>query len=432
MSLKSVNCPHCHSKQAAPAGTAAGQQVRCARCGQSFAAGAARGRERNFPVVLASLGAVLVVGVLGLAYWLMTRDFRPAGGEPAPGKPRQAPVDLDMVNENPTPPARMEGLGYLPPATNAVAGAYIRDLRFRVMAYNLLRKPLPVGSLKLKLDQLATWTGLPLREMDHVLLGAVLPGGEGDGSRPPLTLVVRTVLDHDQQKVRKTMKAAPPVTAAGADGVERALYAAQLGPLPVRLLQPDKKTVVIGLFDDEMKHVPGKPHEGARRLPAELRDALENRVVGTPSLWAVGHSADWDKSPVPALFKPLTAAGPLAGQLGRLRTVALWMTFEYDPKGGKLFWRAQAPDAKAARELERTALAAKGKSGAGALTASREGAWLKVELTVYTGPPPGPGHPGWGAAPPPAPRQPTLLAERAAPWAGKFRIDPASILTPRR
>src|SRR5262249_3640367 len=160
-------------------------------------------------------------------------------------------------------------------------------------------------------------TGVPLREIDHVLLAARF-GGAGPDSPPAMTLVVRTVLDHDQAKVRKTMKAKEAVTGAGADGVERAVREATLGPVPARLFQPDAKRVVVGLFDPEMKRVRGKPHGGAKRLRRELRDALEKRLPGARGLWAVGRSADWGKTRVPALIEPMRAAGPLIDQLPRL------------------------------------------------------------------------------------------------------------------
>jgi hypothetical protein len=290
----------------------------------------------------------------------------------------------------------MEGLGYLPTATNVAACAYIRDLRFRIMAYNLLRKPLSVGNMKLKLDNVAEWTGVPLREMDHVLLGAVLRGGGEADLMPPVTLVVRTVLEHDQEKVRKAMKATQPVSVAGADGVKRTLYAAKLGPLPVRLFQPDKQTVVIGLFDDEMSRVPGKPHEGAKRLPAEVRGALEARLPGAPGLWAVGHSEDWTKTWAPTLLKGLPGAGPLAGELASARTVAVGVT-DWGREGGHLLWQVKAADAKAAQDIEQKVLAPRLKANPNAFTYARDGAWIKVELKIDTGPPPGPGSPLWGS-----------------------------------
>src|SRR5262245_44774930 len=156
MTVEAMTCPYCNATQPPRAGLALGQRVACARCGESFAVThlpqaiqqepAGWGTSASAPAPAAPwsmppgkrrwsnralgglvLGVMLVMGGIGLTYALMTQDFRRKNDTSLPRKSRRSTTE-ELPPLEPTPPARLAGLGYLPTATNVLAGASVPEL----------------------------------------------------------------------------------------------------------------------------------------------------------------------------------------------------------------------------------------------------------------------------------------------------------------
>lgn len=395
MSAAGLTCPYCNAIQAPRAGLAVGARTTCPRCGESFVATslpepaaeppatapAAPRRVSNRALATAVLGVMVLMGGLGLAYALVTQDFRRQNDKSLPRKSRRPAADDPPAPDGPPSPASLDGLAYLPRTANVIAGAYLPALRADPRWPAVKRLRLGTGPATLSLEQILANSGLDEADIDHVVLGATLRALDAPELTPPITVVLRTARDYDSARLRKALKATRPVLTTSDDGARREVYRATLGKLPASLWQPDARTAVVGIFDVELKHAPGKPHEGAAALPAEVRQALEERLSGAPPLWAVGHSADWGKTVVGTLLAAARDV-PLADRIGQVRTFALALSLG---RPARLVWQVQAADEAAARDIEAKVLAPRAAAAPGAFKFARDGAWLTVQTDVDLG-----------------------------------------------
>jgi hypothetical protein len=321
--------------------------------------------------------AVVVVGVMGvmtaggLALALATVGVRREHDTNLPQRPKKAfiPATPPPVETpgTPTPPARLAALGWLPSDSSFVAGLDVAELRRTDAGRALLAAPLKLGALELRAENLEQWAGVRAEDVDHIAVGVKLD----DAIPPCVVLVVRTRRRYDGDAVRTALH----VEAAMKAG-RKTLYPfkPRLGRVELRpqLCCADDRTLVVGLFGKDMASVPDEAADGDERLPAAVRELLEQRVATAAPLWAVAASDDGWKTIAPFVFGGFTKED--AEKLAKVHGVAA----AYLPEQGALVAVLHAADAETAAALEEKALAAKPADAD--WKAAPEGAWLTLQL----------------------------------------------------
>jgi hypothetical protein len=274
-------------------------------------------------------------------------------------------------------PGELAGIGYMPRATGILAGVQVEELLASAAGQELRSKPLKIGNGHFQLDTIKDWTGLAIEEIEHLVLGVVVRDGADAELTPPTHLVVRTRKPYDQSRVRVALKASRAREDRAPDGSKRTLYTASVRGLPMQLWLADDRTIVVGLFSN-FELVPGKPHEGLRQLPTELREVIEKRLpTGTPA-WIAGHSANWKKTWLPTLAETMKAV-PLFARVDQVTTFAVWLL---PSKPAKIAGAFRCIDEAAARKIEQTDLVPMQKDNAESFKFIRAGDWLDVQLTI--------------------------------------------------
>jgi hypothetical protein len=318
------------------------------------------------------------MAALGLTFALATQKVR--------RQRDNLPVPPDEAQQViPTEPARLPALGYLPPDTNVVAAVHVAELLDNPTAgdwLTRLRLTTPGSFLTL----LPKWTGFPLEDLDHALLGVQLD----DRLVPRVTLVVQTRLPYDPEKICAALHAT-----RRAERGKRLLYRFKLDqtPFEAALWFADERTLVVGLTPEDLDEVPRQPTSGVGHLPLPLQRLLRERLgLGTP-IWVVGHVEDWEKTPVRLFSEGWPKEYREA--LAVVRTFGLWLRFKNDVTLTGAFDCADAGAAEKVIEL----LARKGegkkllaravgnqpeagaivKELAQTLTSRREGSWILAE-----------------------------------------------------
>jgi hypothetical protein len=401
MSAETLTCPYCNAGQPPLPGLSVGQRVTCVRCGEAFKvttvpaapaeappaditeAPSAPPAKPSRPIRANRLVAGLVLGVMlvmagtGLTYALLTVQQRRAHDRALPRKSRRP-----WLTEQETPPdvvasTDLAGLGYLPPSTGVVAALQVEELQASPAGKALRSRPLKIGNGDFTLDHIRDWTGVEVENLAHVILGVVVRDGDEADLTPAVHLVVRTRKPYSPERVRVALKASRSREERTPEGGKRTLYAASVGKLPVQLWLADERTLVVGLFS-KMEQVPGKPHDGLSQLPAELRQAIEKRVVAGAPAWAAGHSVDWKKTWLPTVVGAVKDV-PLLGRLEDVRTFALWLVATEPAKVGGAF---RCANETAAAKIAREDLVPRQKDSPEAFKFSREGEWLDVQVTL--------------------------------------------------
>ena len=368
MGTEPLACPYCNALVPVADAAAVGRRIPCPRCGEAFtlrqpppapspdlqsapvaglpAVAAAnldwerrlRSGRNNRILAGAVLGVMGVMAAVGLAYALYTVTDRRAHDTALPPPPRRSPLaDLPAPAPVVTPPAALAALRWLPADCTLIAGVQLTEMRQTDEGRDLLNHLFRIGKWEINADLLERWTGLKAREIDHLVVGVQAE----DGVPPPAVLVVRTVRPYDADAVKTALDAEPSPNGAGG----KALYQGKPrdgGFRPV-VWFADERTLVIALTARSLEAVPDRPAEGLQRLPAEVRDLLENRLLPGGPAWVVGHSADWRRTGAALLLEKD------AEMLGHVRDFAFQMQAER-PATLTAFLRCDGE--KAARALE--------------------------------------------------------------------------------
>ncbi|MHB1425078.1 MAG: hypothetical protein ACYC3I_18050 [Gemmataceae bacterium] len=357
MTTESLTCPYCNASLGIQAGLSAGQRVVCPRCGDSFpprpadafsgqpapppladtaitgkpsAAGAMSPRpdlslpSRRSNVLVAGLvlGLMFLMASGGLVFMLMTqqqrRGYDTSRPPRRPGKQRGAPEESNP----PSPlvpsvaPNKLAALGYLPSGVNFLFAARFAELRASPVGAQLLRDPIKIGGLDFRLENLPSWLGFALEDIDHLVFAARIDGAVP----PPFYVVLRTAQPYDADQLRQRLKCTRVASPS-----KKKLYAFRL---PLQEIQPkawfaDERTVVLALFANLLEPLPPQPVEDLQQLPKELRTVLKERREPVAPLWIAGHSRDWLKTSA-ALFLDRMKKEDL-GKLSPLRTFGIWI-----------------------------------------------------------------------------------------------------------
>jgi hypothetical protein len=378
---------------------ALGQKLACPRCGEAFAithlplddpfpipspeaAYSAEYRKpirRNRLVGGLVMGGMLLMAAIGLAYALATVQMRRDHDRALPRQHRK-PWLLNDGSTDAEPNVRPEalaGLGYLPATTGFVVGLQVEDLLSSPAGKSLRSRSWNVGNTEVSLGTLPQWIGLAIDDIEYVVVGVRDP--DAHDVIPKVHVVIRTRRSDGANRIRVGMKATSGKEEKTPEGGKRTLYDAKIGALPARVWAADERTVVLGVNSD-LKEVPGKPAPGIDHLPTEVREAIEKRLAAGVPFWAVGHSANWKDTWLPALLGPAKDL-PLAGQIEQVRTFALGLVPTQPAKvTGAFRFDSEAVAARVAKQhLEPRQKADKG------FKFSQAGPWIDVQQTFELG-----------------------------------------------
>jgi hypothetical protein len=298
-------------------------------------------RREAWKTRLAVGAAVWVLGLVALEHlaaigvktYALLAASAPPQSAPEPPVVVQTPVEV-------VAPARLVGLGYLPPDTQVVVGLHVAELLQQPAGEDWLRHsggdPWDSG-----VALLANFLGMKLDDVDHVVLGLTF-----DEQPRRLTVVVRTRVPYDEARVRQNLQA----SGSPAERQGKKLYRL---PVEGMLWCADERTLVMviridrkKLFQDDLDQVPLHPAPGSNQLPAELQTVLKERMGPVAQVWAAGHAPDWDVlfEKVPTLTRADRQA--LAG----VRTFAVPVVFSDAVQVSAAF---QCRDEAAAKALDR-------------------------------------------------------------------------------
>jgi hypothetical protein len=403
MSANSLSCPFCNALQPIGSDLIVGQRIACVRCGETFTLShvpstaiqspsgittrpASQAEPSRKPVRANRLvGALLLLGMLmmagiGLAFALQTTQKRRDHDRALPRKSRRPWLTdrTPSVEESPAA-GDLAGLRYLPPGTGLVVALHVEELLASPAGKEATKNTWKIGNSEFSLASLRDWTGLSVEEIEHVVLGVVVRGGEDADLTPATHLIIRTRQRYDQTQLRQTLKATRSREEKTTEGGKRTLYSATVRNLPVQLWLANETTIVMGLFSN-MEQVPGKPHDGLTHLPPDLRQVIEKRLPSGVSAWVAGHAADWKKTWLPALLGQQKDL-PLVSRLAQVRTFALWLAATKPARFAGTFG---CVDEASAIKIEQADLAPRQKANPEAFKFSREDAWLDVQWTLPT------------------------------------------------
>jgi hypothetical protein len=358
---------------AVPSGTQDGQFIPCPRCGERFpyrgpaveengtapvpvaspvtAAGPDQHlvdrvgeRLRQYPrrsIVLVILGVMVVMAAASLTLALATRSFRRANDRlPAP--------DEAAARVRIAAPADLAGLGYLPPDTDVIIAVHVAEALQEPAGQDFLRRFRPEdlvhdqpGEGAALPGDLERWTGLPLEDLDHVVLGLKVGGA---AIPPPMILVAQTRRRYDPTKIRDALKATR-ITDAG-----KTLFRFHVDrpPLEPVLWFAGERTLLVALTAEHLAEVPAAPDPGASHLGAPLQDVLRQRLGPGTQAWAAGHAKDWDQTTARLLLALLHKEDRQV--LEKMRTFATGLQFGQGLTLTGAFHCADAPAAKALTE----------------------------------------------------------------------------------
>jgi hypothetical protein len=285
-------------------------------------------RPSNRAIAQIVLGVMATMALLAFAFAWSTKESRRERDHP------KTVVESGLTRVISIAPAKLPGLAYLPENVQILAGAHAAELFDDPACQNLLVE-FRQGRLSAQGAALRQWTGLPLEEIDHVVLGARLEAL----LLPHMTLVVRARRPVDLDKLRANLNAGRPL-----EGKKRTFYRYPLGASGLEgvLFQADERTFIYGLSREDLEAVPLTPSAAAERFSPDLRSALGAFTEGTQA-WALGRAGDWQKSmswlPSPELHQALS----------QLRGFTIWLQCEKEA-----IWnlRVECKDAAAADALD--------------------------------------------------------------------------------
>jgi hypothetical protein len=301
-----------------------------------------RGRA-NRMVAFGILILMAVMAILALVFALATvPERRKRDLPPLPG--RRAAAAVRETEPVPVRPAELAGLGFLQPDCNIVAAIHVADALCTPTGAALdERTDSGPGKLEALLENT---TGVPLRDIDHVVLGLRL-----DESVARLTIALQTREPVDSAELARRLKANRPEDFEGKTLLH---FPFLVGVLPFEALvwfAGDQSIVVTirldGAKPEDFQHLPAAPISGANHLSADLQ-ALVKEKLGPCQAWVAGQTQGW-------LDHPVLAPGSLPEKdrqaLGKLRLFAVELEFGQTAVGLRL--TGHCKDEAAAREVEK-------------------------------------------------------------------------------
>jgi hypothetical protein len=289
MNSDPANCPFCNGVLPALSKPATADKLPCPRCGElvpaarwlvdaSIASGPPPAKaavvQPEVPgtrkTMLIVVGIMLTMAVIGLSYALWTTKLR---------RSRDPRPMLDPVTFH--KPYELAGLGYLPKDSQVIVGLHIAEwLADKTVGKPLLEEPRP-AALDWIVKQLPRVTGLPLEDLDHVVLA-------GSFEDLQLVMVIKARRPFDLGKIAEHAK--PSNTPLHQ---EKALYPISLTMAEALVWCVEEKTLVcvIRLDAPEVKHLQGlstTPRQIDEVLSAPLIEAMKERLPKRNLLWAVG------------------------------------------------------------------------------------------------------------------------------------------------
>jgi hypothetical protein len=327
----------------------------------------------NRRLALGIVAVMATMAVVGLVFALATVSTRREQDTRLPRSTRQPvlPPLTSPTPRDPVAPSRLAALGYLPPGCTLVAGIHVEELLASPVAEPFKNQRFKVGPVELTLESLETWVGIPVGNIEQVVLGSVLEEKGTVSLTPPTVLVIRTREPIGVNRLRAVLQAGAPRSVPTPDGQTRSIARGKFRELPLTLWLADPQTAVIGLFTD-LDTVPLRPAKDNERLVAATRQALEERLASGRVAWAVVSASQWKDSPL------LTALPWNKEQFGspapweHLRTAVVSLSREAPLR---FVAELQAREAKAAEAWEKQAQERKD----GRLKVAREGAWLSLQ-----------------------------------------------------
>jgi hypothetical protein len=260
-----------------------------------------------------------VLAVLALVFALATVPERRKRDLP-PLPERKAAAAVPETEAMPAHPAELAGLGFLQPDCTVVAAVHVADaLRTSTGAALARRTDSGPGGLEALFENA---TGVPLRNIDHVVLGLRI-----DESVVRLTMAVQTREPVDSAELARRLKAK---RSEEFEGKTLFQFPFTVGVLPFDALvwfAGDRSVVVTVRLDgakpEDFRHLPVAPVSGANHLSADLQALLKGKL-GPCQAWVAGETHGW-------LDHPVLAPGSLPQKdrqaLAKLRFFAIELEF---------------------------------------------------------------------------------------------------------
>lgn len=292
---------------------------------------------------------MLIMATAGLILAMMTRAQRRANDRGiVRDRSRATPFLAGQSDVLPPPqprsPASLEALRYLPARTNLLVGVHVAELDADSSGKQLLRQPMQLGPARVGLGEVARWTGVPLENIDHLVLGL----DSGSGTIPRINLVVRTRRAYDRQAILGNLEARKVSDVPASE--TRTWYRTRFEAirLPVALWCADDRTLVFGLTVIDLNDVPRSPHPTLDHLPAALTEVLEKRLIAGSPFWLAASVDDWEQLNRTIWFGWIKSKMSLEdlNHLTGIRAGAGWIQLGDVPSGWAVFRSGDEPRAR--------------------------------------------------------------------------------------
>jgi hypothetical protein len=255
----------------------------------------------------------------GLAYALLTVKDRRAHDTAIASRPRRAPpAEPEPLSPLPavTAPDKLAALTYLPSETGLILAAHVAELRDTPCGSKLVDEDIRVGTVDVRPEALARWTGLRIGVIDHLVVGARV-----DDSIPPrLCLIVHAKDPFNPAQLRAALHA-QRVAGTGERAVYR--YTAPDLSLPLYMICPTDRTAVVSLAAQLLDDVPNEPYADLSQLRPELRHMLRVRREVGAGVWLVAHVDSWPRIVVRPLLQGLNKDD--LERIQQVRTLGVWV-----------------------------------------------------------------------------------------------------------
>lgn len=408
MTVATLTCPYCNAPSNIPADTNPGRRITCARCGESFVIRAvpqdadtdlsvnapktdavieapsladsllseARSYtgprpQRNWLLGGSILGVMLLMAGLGLSYALYTQQERRTNDTAMKKRPDRLLFSSNRpeAQAEPISPWRLPALGYLPPGMNIVAGLHVADLARDKVGRQVLDQRIQIGRVAVQPGQIARWCGLPLEDIDHLVLGIA----SEDPILPRAVLIVRTNRPYQPESIRLALKG---TNVPGSN--KKHLYQFSLDDPAVQILVwcIDGRTLAMALIPSHLEEVPTEPRTGLDHLPERLRTTLKERVESGALLWVAGTIDDRTRTLLDTLTPQVKKEN--GEVISALQTFAAWVQVRQPVRVGAAL---QGRDDAGARMIEAVFNKPAGAANS-QLKVARDETWITVQYST--------------------------------------------------